>query len=195
MGVKWFILGLALTLMCFSGLLANPSRRVKINKGKAEHVACGIDVYDYKISQVVAMYGNPTRLETYTSQKPKEIYSNKSYFWDLPDLKMEVSVMFFPNKTSSGFMEDGVYCVTLQRIKSQEKIGVTGAGLKLGDSLSEVTKIYGKQFLIKNVSGTKEKYLSILWEDGTILLARFDENNRIKRLSLLAKKEWNIKQN
>jgi hypothetical protein len=65
--------------------------------------------------------------------------------------------------------------------------GRSGAGLKLGDGLAELKRIYGKRFKERDIPNLGIHDVMVQWRSEEYsLVAEFDGMGRIKRLSLFS---------
>ena len=64
-------------------------------------------------------------------------------------------------------------------------IGGTGSGLKVGDDLADVKRVYGRRFKERKLPKLKIHDVMIQWRrEEFSLVAEFDHRGKIKKLSL-----------
>jgi hypothetical protein len=106
--------------------------------GKPEITLAGINLKTSKLNDVIRMYGQPTR--------QREVPNNPSwtgYVWELPYAKLELGV----NRGSSGTQIGSIYVEGT----ANGQVGSTGRGLKLGDGIKTLKRIYGNHFMLRTL--------------------------------------------
>jgi len=70
---------------------------------------------------------------------------------------------------------------------TSRQVGRTGRGLKLGDTLRDLERIYGFRFNVRNISKLKIHDVLIQWRrEEYSLVATLDRHHRISGLTLVA---------
>jgi hypothetical protein len=107
--------------------------------GKPEKILAAINLEKTKLDDVVRMYGPPTR-EVKVPNNP----SWTGYVWETTRAKLEVSV----NRGPAGHAIGDVY------IEGTDSgpMGSTGRGLRLGDEMHTLKRIYGSRFELSHPS-------------------------------------------
>ncbi len=165
---RYFIWSFALTLsfLFLSSLTYgdhNPENQ--ISKGKAEHLLANITIMKSKLADVIKIYGKPNRIEY------------DQYFWQKRDWTLRLIF-----ETS----DEPVINIDVRGKDVPKQIGVTGSGLKIGDSVSKIRKIYGKRYHERNLPNIGIHDIMIEWEEGVSLVAEIDPAGKIASLSLSA---------
>ena|GEM_PF-3270939 len=146
-----------------------------------EHWLSGIDVYATTVPEVVAAFGQPSSFKELTEKQVGNtgpVGSGERIFdWRSHGLKMEVSVGYYTDQKSHSVVESYVQTVDVRGSKPIGKMGVTHAGLKLGDTYADAVRIYGHAE--KGPVG-----FAVNFADGTFLAADTDQFGRINHLHL-----------
>jgi hypothetical protein len=128
------IFALALLLFFFfTSALADHLPDPLLSLGKPENTLAGIDLTSAKLQDVVRRYGTATRKITAPNNPDWT-----GYVWEKSALKLEVGLQ--------GSADLGVINSVYVEGADHGSIGSTGAGLKLGDSIETIKKIYGTRF-------------------------------------------------
>ena len=144
-------------------------------RGKPEKTLAGINLERSRISDVVKLYGKPSRVST--DPKPNlNVVETQHYYWIKGSTTLHVGVY----GEYMGFIK-------VQGPPSSRQIVRTGKGLKIGDDLADVRRIYGPRYKVRNIPKLKIHDVMIQWRTKMYTLgAEFDEKGRIKSLSLVA---------
>ena len=137
--------------------------------GRPENVLAGIDLEHTTLAQVVSKWGQPTTVQ------------EEDYYWDKGTFKLHLII--------ESTKEQGEYiaAIEIEGNKFPDSLGRTGRGLRLGDSLRDLIRIYGKKFQRHRVPLYDVDEVSIQWRREEITLdAQFDSRGKIKILTLLA---------
>jgi hypothetical protein len=182
-----FLVTIFLFCLMGKGLWAQGFANDVYAKSKAEHILCGVDIYQINLDQVFKELGKPTRVEVETGKDDKQYgpgSGSKEYIWLLPNLEMHMYSDYYTGKTTGKIIETPETCVVVSGMKPNGKIGLTGQGLALGDPFSKVTKIYGKLLQTAKDPITGNLYSQIQWNDSTVLSIEFDADKRVKYIRL-----------
>ncbi len=121
-------------------------------KGKPEIELAGINLEKSKLDDVIRRYGQP-------AQKLK-VPNNPAwsgYRWEISHAKLEVGVVEGPK----GAEITDVYIAGT----TEAEAGLTGQGLKMGDTLADLKRIYGPLFELsvpnKNPSDVRESFTGV----------------------------------
>lgn len=118
------------------------------------------------------MYGKPSKVEKQPS--PPDI-TLTDYYWNLS--KGRLHLLMVQNYISLVEVEGSAESVRLQ----------TGRGLKLGDDLSDVRRIYGSRYKVRKVPSANIHEVMIQWRSQEFsLIVGLDKKGLIKSLSLSA---------
>jgi hypothetical protein len=150
-------------------------------RGKAETKLAGIRMNDRtRLADVIKLYGQPTRVESWESDEPN-ISSSYDYYWAKPGLNLHVQVERLPRRIPAWER------VNLIEVGSgtSRKIGKTGRGLRIGQP--DLRRLYGRRFHLRNIPKRKIHDVMLQWrEEEFSLVATLDRHNRIIGLSLSA---------
>ena len=153
-------------------------------RGKPETKLAGIDLTRTKLDNVIRMYGRPKR-ETRVPNNPNWT----GYIWELSGAKIELDV----NNGPSGKQIGGIYVEGIAR----GKVGSTGRGLRLGDTIEAIKQLYGNKFQIEkgNPLGHRQEFTGVDAVSQRIILqwaseeftltAGFDDAGKIIALWLI----------
>src|SRR5580698_6962733 len=112
-------------------------------KGNADTTLAGIDVYKSTIKELIAKLGQPTRVMDVRDRDL--VAGGRDYEWEKEGLKLVCG-------TWNDKGEDSVaYSVEVWGTGSGNKIGITGRGLKLGATLEDIHRIYGRQMQLNRL--------------------------------------------
>ena len=152
-------------------------------RGRPETTLAGIRLTDRtKLADVIRRYGKPTKVKAWESDD-SNISNSYDYYWVRPGLNLHVLVERLPRKIP------GWEYVSLLEVDSgtSRKIARTGKGLKVGDSLKDLKRIYGYRFKIRDNPKLKIHDVMIQWRrEEYSLVATLDRQNRITSLWLSA---------
>jgi hypothetical protein len=152
-------------------------------RGAPETTLAAIHLTDRtKLADVIKLYGQPTKVSGSEETDPN-IASSYHYYWVRPGLNLHVLVERLPRKIP------GWEYVSLVEVDSgtSRKIARTGKGLKVGDSLKDLKRIYGYRFKVRDIPKLKIHDVMIQWHrEEYSLVATLDRRNRITSLRLSA---------
>ena len=177
---RWYISILLLGLSGFCPLThADHLPDELLAHGRPETRLAGIDLRRAKLAGIIKRYGKPSSVKEWESGDPK-VASSYDYYWNKHRLKLKVVIVRLPGLEYVSF-------VNVKGPKTLNQIGATGAGLKLGDSLSDLKRLYGHRFKERNIQKLKIHDVMIQWHpEEYSLVATLDRHNRITGLSLAA---------
>ena len=152
-------------------------------RGKPETRLAGIHLTDHtKLSDVIKLYGPPTKVKASESDRP-DFSSSYDYYWVRPGLNLHVLIERLPRK-----IPEWEY-VSLVEVDSgtSRKIARTGKGLRVGDTLKDLKRIYGHRFKVRDIPKLKIHDVMVQWHrEEYSLVAKLDRRNRIKSFGLSA---------
>ena len=129
-------------------------------------------------NDLVKIYGPPLEDKTFPDDHDKS-RGERSYIWKVDGQKFGVGTWFRPQGESA--------IDSAQVWKGQgENALMTGRGLKVGNSLSDVRRIYGKRFKLGRRIDTKRLYIFLQWRNGTELHVDFGPDDRVDHMLLIA---------
>ena len=147
---KYFTL--PILLLAIGAARADHLLETLLAKGKPEVELARINLETSTLEDVIRHYGPPTQ-EVGAQNNPNWT----GYIWELPRAKLEVSV----DRDQTGTQIDNIYIAGT----IEGKDGLTGRGLKLGDTLTDLKRIYGNVFKLsapnKNPSHTRDLFTGV----------------------------------
>jgi len=146
-------------------------------RGKPEKRLAGIHLERSKLADVIKMYGKPTKIEKQPSPPDFDMYD---YYWNKPKAKLHLVV-------ERGFgIGEHISLIEVEGSLDSGTIGRTGAGLRLGDNLADLRRIYGRRFKVRNIPELKTHGVMVQWRSEEYsLVVDLDRRGRIKKLLLL----------
>jgi hypothetical protein len=131
-----------------------------VQRGKADVLLCGIDVYHTTLADLKKRFGTPL------TEKP------------YPDASAEVEAVWEQDGSRIHVVIDaGHVAEGLDVSGKPSPVAKTGRGLALGQSLADIKRIYGSRYFRQGDE------IRIEWEDGTHLTVTLS-SGRISRLQL-----------
>jgi hypothetical protein len=151
--------------------------------GRPEKRLAGIVLGRSRVADVIKMYGKPS--EVMKQGKPVElnVVDTYDYYWVKSGVKLHLLVY------GGSAIKGGEYIALVEVEGSQVRgvIGRTGSGLKIGDGLAEVRRVYGRRFKERKLPKLNVHDVMIQWRrEEFSLIAEFDSRGRIKNLTLSA---------
>lgn len=149
-------------------------------RGRPETTLARINLKGASITKIVRLYGKPTKEKRLEPSLPNSSGSI-DYYWHRRGLNLHVQIEFAieqPTWKPVVLVEVGV--------GSSRRISKTGAGIRLGDTLSDLRHVYGRRFHLRNIPKFKIHDVMIQWHrEEYSLIATLDRHNRITSLSLV----------
>jgi hypothetical protein len=150
-------------------------------RGRPETILGRINLRNTSIEEIVKLYGKPTEEKRWEPSLPNSSGSI-DYYWRKKGLNLHVQIQFLPNDPK--WKPVGLVEVGVGTLSSKSR---TGAGLSLGSTLSDLKRIYGRRFHLRNIPKLKIHDVMIQWrKEEYSLVAALDNRNRITSLSLAA---------
>lgn len=141
-------------------------------RGRPEKKLARIHLERTKLADVIMMYGKPSRVVKQPS--PPDI-ALTDYYWNLSQGKLHL--LLVQNYISLVEVEGSAGSAWLQ----------TGRGLKLGDNLDDLRRIYGPRYKVRKIPSANIHDVMVQWRSKEFsLIVDMDKKGRIKRLSLSA---------
>jgi hypothetical protein len=145
-------------------------------KGKPEKILAGIKIDRSRISDIIKLYGKPAKVSIDPKQPNLNVVETRHYYWTKGSMRLHVAMY----GEYMGF-------IAVQGAPGSSQIVRTGKGLKIGDDLADVRRIYGPRFKVQNIPRLKIHNVGIQWRTQEYsLVADLDEKGRIKGLILMA---------
>jgi hypothetical protein len=152
-------------------------------KGTPETTLAGIHLSEHtKIADVIRLYGRPTKREGSESDNPN-FATSYDYYWIRPGLNLHVLVQRFPRT-----MPEWEY-ISLVEVDFGTSHGVakTGKGLRIGNSLKDLKRIYGHRVQVRDIPEANIRYAMIQWRrEEYSLVATLGKRDKITALQLFA---------
>ena|SRR5579862_6598587 len=140
-------------------------------RGTPEKKLAGINLEHTRMSTIVKMYGKPTEVK------------DDDYYWIKSRLRLHLVV--YRGKEIRGGEYIGMIRVEGSRVTGVS--GRTGLGLKLGDSLADLKRIYGRRFKERNIPKRGIHDVMVQWAtEEYALVADLDPRGKIWALSLIS---------
>jgi len=152
-------------------------------RGKPETKLAGISLTERnKLADVIKLYGRPTKVKTWKSDNP-DVSTSYDYYWIRASLHLHVLVERLPRKIPNW---EYVSFIAVDSGTSR-KIGRTGKGLRIGDYLRDLKRIYGHRLKIRDIPKLRIHDVMIQWHSEEYsLVATLDRRNKITGLGLSA---------
>jgi hypothetical protein len=139
--------------------------------GKPEKVLTGIHLERSRLSDVVRAYGEPSKVE------------GDDYYWEEGGWKLHL-VIYRGSSIKNG---EYIAMIEVEGATAPRAANKTGRGLRLGDSISAVRRIYGKKFKERRLPKLNIHDVIVQWRREEVsLVAELDGRGRIKNLCLFA---------
>jgi hypothetical protein len=150
------------TVCCFilpQTVYADHNPPNEVSQRPSERQLAKIFIMKSTLQDVVKIYGEPTD------------ESNDGYIWEKEGWTLNCLIDTPENKVIS---------IEVQGQRMPKSVGVTGSGLKVGDAISSVRRIYGTTFHLG------DSFVAFEWRDGVTLDIDFDKAGKINRFFLSA---------
>jgi hypothetical protein len=139
-----------------------------LSDGRPEKVLAHFSLDSTKLASVIRTLGQPTRIE------------HENYFWVNDSWTLQL-VVYFPNSAN-----EYLSMIRVEGSNVPPLFRTTGRGLRLGDSITDLVRIYGKKYLEHKLPKRKLHEVMVQWRSPEIsLVAQLDTRGRIWSLSLL----------
>src|SRR5579859_809041 len=111
------------------------------------------------VSQLTAAYGKPVKIQNDADARDSS-GGQREYFWDLEGCKLGVGTWFQSSKEMA---------VTSAEVWGHRSISQcqTGQGLRLGNRMADIGRIYGSRFQHGRKTTDHSLYAHIEWRNGT----------------------------
>jgi len=172
---------LMIVFACTLGIQGQHPDRKNLVPGRPETRLAHIQVNERtRMKTIAKLYGEPTSIKAWESENPPSTYE---YDWDRPGLKLHI---MFQRSLKKDHEWELVEVIEVKPGTSP-RIGVTGRGLKIGDSLHSFKRIYGPHVKVFADRKSKTRSVGIQWQRGEYTLsADLDRRNRITSLTFYA---------
>ena len=151
--------------------------------GRPETKLAGIHLTDHtKLAEVIRLYGKPTRIKSWASTEP-QFWGSYEYDWKRAGINLHI-VVECPFKV---IPENGVVTLIETNAGTSRKIARTGRGLRIGQSLRDLQRLYGRRYHLRYIPSRRIHDVALAWRQKEYtLIATLDGHNRITGLSLVA---------
>jgi hypothetical protein len=137
-------------------------------RGRPEKELARIHLEHTKLPDVIRMYGKPSKVEKQPS--PPDI-ALTDYYWNLSNGRLHL-------------LMDQDY---ISLVEVEGSALRTGRGLKIGDDLNDVRRIYGSRYKVRKIPSANIHEVMIQWRSEEFsLVVGLNKRGRIKSLSLSA---------
>jgi len=151
-------------------------------RGKPEKILAGISLDHGKIKNVIARYGKPTEVKRWVESPAFNEIPTYDYYWKKGDWTLHLVVSKGPGLIRYEIID----LIEIGGTASIGASGKTGAGLWLGDKISDLVRIYGKRYQEHYVQSEALHEITVTWRNEvSSLSAEFDKSGRITKLSLV----------
>jgi hypothetical protein len=182
MAFKFWVIGLTSMLLLASVGLADHLPPELQARGKPEKTLAGIHLDRSKVSDVIKIYGAPSKAEMQSKPADLNVGDTYDYFWTKPGMKLHLIVYRGAHIVRGEY----IALIEIERTKAKGSVGGTGSGLKLGDGLKDLRRIYGRRFEERKLPKLNIHDVMIQWRSEEIsLVAVFDKQGKISKLSLM----------
>ena len=118
------------------------------------------------------MYGEPSKVVKQSSTPDVAL---TDYYWNLANGKLHLLMV-----------QDYISLIEVEGSAGSIHLK-TGSGLRIGDNVSDLRKIYGPRYKVRNIPRLSINDVMIQWRSEEFsLVAELDKKGRIKKLSLFA---------
>jgi hypothetical protein len=172
-------------LILFFGLLIQLATRAdhlpksKTAGGRPESRLGPVRLDRTRVDELIHVFGKP-REQKKISDDTNGTRGERVYSWDVRGAKLEARTWFQPKGESP---------IDSVEVSGQSSVEfATGRGLKLGGTVSEISRLYGRRYQ----SGKRSdglQYVFLQWPDGTELHIDMDRGGHIVRMLLTAPQE------
>ncbi len=165
--------GVVLSLLLFGSTCSADHLPTELQaRGRPEKKLARIHLERTKLADVVRMYGKPSKVE---KQPSSADIAMTDYYWNLS--KGRLHLLMVQNYISLIEVEGSAESSRLQ----------TGSGLKIGDDLGDLKRIYGPRYKLRSIPSLSIHDVMIQWHSEEFsLVAELDKKGRIKKLSLFS---------
>ena len=176
---SWALSGMLLTApVCLADHLPSELQA----RGTPERRLAGIRLDRSKVSDVIKMYGKPSRVVHHPKPPNLNTVDTYEYFWTKPGV--ELHLLVYRLGVTGG---EYIALIEVEGSRASGTYGRTGKGLKLGDKLVDLRRLYGRRFKRDRLPTGEMYAVTVQWRSEEYDLgAWFDERGRITKLSLSA---------
>jgi hypothetical protein len=187
-------ISLVAAMVALQFILAGPAAagypdKDQLATGKPERTLSGIEVgvdLGMSIAEVIQLYGPPASKED--AVVPDGIGGTRFYKWEWPGLRMSVATMFFYKHDEKNweakpvFVESRADYIDVWGKAPKGVLGITGRGLALGSTLSDLKALYGEHYSIPYTEKDGSSHALVQWADGTELTVDYGPDGRCNHI-------------
>ncbi len=174
--LRHLVVGFA--FLCAEPALADHLPDNKLASGKGDTVLCGFDPHFTPMKDILSKLGKPDRIEPWEKDKV-----NVTYLWTRGPLTIEVNTYQY---YADYLNRPPVYI----EVNGSDPEGFcpTGRGLKLGDSLADLRRLYGQRYQVIH-TGKGERSITIQWNDESTLIVELTKSGRVELINVPGENE------
>jgi len=162
---------ISIALLLSSSARADHLPRHLLAGGNPEKVLAGIHLERSRLSDVIRTYGEPLKVE------------GDDYYWEKHGWKLHL-VIYRGDSIKNG---EYVAMIEVEGTDVPRGMNKTGRGLRLGDTISAIRRIYGRRFKERKLPKLNIHDVMLQWRREEVsLVAEIDGRGRIKNLRLYA---------
>jgi hypothetical protein len=152
-------------------------------KGEPEQMLALVILGRTRVSDVIKLYGKPSELSKEPNPPDLKVVDTYHYYWTKGSTKLHLLVYGGAEVKGNEY----IAMIEVEGSPSSGQLVRTGRGLKLGDSLRDVRRIYGPRYKVRNIPSLNIHDVMIQWRKAEFsLVAELDAKGRIKKMSLFA---------
>jgi hypothetical protein len=171
---QYLIIGVA--LLCARPVLADHLPDNELASGKADTVLCGFDPYFTPMKDILSKLGKPDRIDPRPTDKV-----NVTYQWSKGSLTIKANAYQL-----DGYLDRTPVYIEVSG-SDPDGFCATGRGLKLGDSLADVRRFYGRYGV--RWTGKGKRTITIQWNDESTVFVDLTKSGRVEAITALGEIE------
>ena len=165
--------------VCFADHLPSKDQA----KGQPEKKLAGITLDRTKVSEVIKRYGRPSEVQKEPRPPNLNVVDTYHYRWLKPGIQIHLVVFQFDPPGSGEY----IALIEVEGPDADGRLYGTGRGLRIGDELSDIRRIYGPRCKVTNIPKMKIHDVMIQWRSEEFsLIAELNKKGKITKLSLFA---------
>jgi len=144
----------------------------------SEHSSSGLEVMRSTIPEAITLLGNPSHFREVTNPDQPRGAGDRTYEWTKGGVKLVVGTGFRTDARLHTVIESPILYIDTYGNLPAGPVGVTGRGLRLGDSLSRAKRLY------PTIEQGRPGKFSVTFPDGTFLAINTGKNGKIMVIAL-----------
>jgi hypothetical protein len=162
---------ISIALLLCSSVRADHLPENLLAGGKPEKVLASIHLERSRLSDVIRAHGEPSKIE------------GDDYYWEKGGWKLHLVIYRGSGIKNSEY----IAMIEVEGANVPRGVDKTGRGLRLGDTISAVRRIYGRKFKERKLPKLQIHDVMVQWRREEVsLVAELDGRGRIKNLRLFA---------